>query len=303
MKESKKELGAAMKKVLLFEFERGTGGILAPGRTLPIRCLAWAALLYASVLGFLYVTVFAPQSLKLPTPAYYAVALLMPVVGFILYGLIVRLTERRRATEILFYPSSLIEISVGFVIGFLFLVGVLAFLYTMGFYRVQMGNWSGWFHSFVFDSYVSGLLEELAFRAVLLRLFARMFNPLAGLLISSALFGLAHLTHGTLFQAFEIAFNAGLTMGLLYMLTGNIWMSVGMHIGWDFTEESVLGVNSTRGLLMSTPYPVHSTILTGGSYGPDGSLFAALVGVVFVIGIFYSKRKGWLAFAASHGKH
>ncbi|WP_184418236.1 CPBP family intramembrane glutamic endopeptidase [Rhodanobacter sp. MP7CTX1] len=140
------------------------------------------------------------------------------------------------------------------------------------------------------------MLEELAFRAILLRLFARMFNPVAGLVISSALFGVAHLTHGTPFQALEIAFNAGLTMGIPYMITGRLWMSVGMHIGWDFTEESLLGVNTTHGFLLSTPDPTHSVLLTGGAYGPDGSLFAALVGALFVVGMLYSNKRGWFPF-------
>jgi membrane protease YdiL (CAAX protease family) len=283
----------------LWNFELGSTGFLAAGKTLAIRCFVWAAVLYAITFGFLFASVFAPQWLNLSSPASYATALLLPVIGFGCYWLLVIAVERRRPVELAFRFSSLLDLAVGFVIGFAIMLAILLLVYALGFYRIKLGHLSGWFHSLVYDSYISGMLEELAFRAILLRLFARMFNPVAGLLISSALFGLAHLTHGTPFQALEIAFNAGLTMGIPYMITGRLWMSIGMHIGWDFTEESLLGVNTTDGLLQSMPDPAHSVFLTGGTYGPDGSLFAALVGALFVVGLVYSGRRGWFRLRAN----
>jgi len=288
-----------MKSDHVWNFELGNTGFLAPGKALAIRCFVWAAVLYAVTFGFLFASVFAPQWLNLSGSASYATALLLPVIGFGFYRLLVIVVERRRPLEIAFRLSSLLDLAVGFVIGFAIVLAILLLVYVMGFYRVRLGHLSGWFHSLVYDSYLSAMLEELMFRAILLRLFARMFNPVAGLLISSALFGLAHLTHGTPFQALEIAFNAGLTMGIPYMITGRLWMSMGMHIGWDFTEESLLGINTTDGLLQSTPNPAHSVLLTGGTYGPDGSLFAALVGGLFVVGLIHSGRRGWFRLRAN----
>ncbi len=69
------------------------------------------------------------------------------------------------------------------------------------------------------------------FRATLLRILARAFGARWGLVFSSILFGLAHLTHGTWLAALGITINAGLKMRLLYMATGRLWMSVGLHIG------------------------------------------------------------------------
>ena len=36
-----------------------------------------------------------------------------------------------------------------------------------------------------------------------------------------------------------------------------------------------------------------STILTAGAYGPDGSLFAALIGSIAIFAILYARSKGW----------
>jgi membrane protease YdiL (CAAX protease family) len=72
------------------------------------------------------------------------------------------------------------------------------------------------------------MLEELAFRAILLRLFPRASGPLPGLVLSSLLFGLAHLSHRAWTNAAEIAFNVGLLMGLLYMTIGHLWISMAL---------------------------------------------------------------------------
>ena len=131
------------------------------------------------------------------------------------------------------------------------------------------------------------------FRAILLRILARAFGARWGLVLSSILFGLAHLTHGTWLAALGITVNAGLTMGLLYMATGRLWMSVGLHIGWDFTEGSILGVNNLDGLLRSTPITGRSDFLTGGSFGPDVSVFAYIIGIIAVATILFARAKGW----------
>ncbi|MBB6188582.1 hypothetical protein [Rhodanobacter sp. MP7CTX1] len=126
-----------------WNFELGSAGCLAPGKTLAIRCLAWAAALYAITFGFLFASVFAPQWLNLPSSADYVPALLVPIIGFGFYALLVRVGEKRRPTEIVFKPSSLIELAVGVVVGFAIMVVILALVYAMGFYRVQIGHWSG----------------------------------------------------------------------------------------------------------------------------------------------------------------
>jgi membrane protease YdiL (CAAX protease family) len=216
---------------------------------------------------------------------------------------LIRLVERRAPSEIFFQASSWIDMLVGAVIGIAILSLMMLLLASLGLYSVRLGHGKDWLNSFIFDSYVSGMLEELAFRAVLLRIFARMFNPVAGLLISSALFGIAHLTHATLFQAVEVAFNAGLTLGLPYMLTGRLWMSVGLHTAWDFWEESFLGVNTTDGVLVSVPNLSKSVYLTGGAYGPDGSLLASVIAGLAVVSMLYAGKKGWLRPHVSKASH
>ena len=65
-----------------------------------------------------------------------------------------------------------------------------------------------------------------------------------GFAVSAVLFGAAHLGHGSWLAAAEIAINGGLIMGMLYIVTWGLWMSIGLPAAWDFTEDSFLGVKS-----------------------------------------------------------
>ena len=44
----------------------------------------------------------------------------------------------------------------------------------------------------------------------------------------------------------------GLVTGLLYMVSGRLWTSIGVHTAWDFIEDFVLGVDKRSGLLRTT---------------------------------------------------
>ena len=77
-------------------------------------------------------------------------------------------------------------------------------------------------------------------RAVLLRVFARLCGPVAALLLSSLCFGLAHLSYQSWRDVVLILVNADLPVGLASMMTGRLWLPVGLHLGYDFCEGSLL---------------------------------------------------------------
>jgi CAAX protease family protein len=276
-----------------WQFEPGTSGVLASGRWLWLRAVLWALLLSSGTLVILLATQFLSPWLHLPANSNYATVLLFPIAAFALYAFSIHKGERRLAIEVLPSFAMLRDLTVGALLGFGIISAIVGLLWSLGLYHVEWRRWQHVFDAFLFDSYLSGMLEELMFRAVLLRILARAFGPRWGLVLSSILFGVAHLTHGTWLAALSITINAGLTMGLLYMVTGRLWMSIGLHIGWDFTETSVFGVNSSDGLLLSTPMAGKSDILTGGSFGPDASVLSYIIGIVAVAAILCARGKGW----------
>jgi uncharacterized protein len=274
-----------------WKWDLGSRGVLVPGRWLWLRATAWSALLFSGALFFFFATLMQFPWLHLPHQPK-LVGLLGPVVAFVAYAIAVKKGERRMPEEVIPSSSIAYELIIGALLGFTLMVSMLSLLWILGLYHVQVNHPRNWFSFFVSNSYISGTLEELAFRAILLRLFARAFGPGWGLALSALAFGAAHLSHATLLVGAEISFNAGLTMGLLYMASGRLWMSIAMHIAWDFTEGAVLGVDNHHGLFLSTPVAGKPDLLTGGSFGPDGSLLAALIGTIFIIGILYANSKG-----------
>ena len=267
----------------------GTSGILAQGRWLRLRAIIWAIFLSACALGLFVLTQYLGGWLHLPPNSSYYIVLGIPLLALVGYGLLVAAAEGRRPVEVLLRRGTIAEFTVGALIGFLLLSAITAILWSLGLYKVQANHWRRVFDSFVFNSYLSGMMEELMFRGILLRLLGRAFGLAWGLVLSSVLFGLAHLTHGDWLAVVGITINAGFTMGLLYMATGSIWMSIGLHTAWDFTEVSLLGVNSHNGLLLSTPVAGKSEML---SFGPDASVLSLLIGVLLSAAIVFVWKRG-----------
>ena len=139
-----------------------------------------------------------------------------------------------------------------------------------------------------------GWNEELMSRGYHLQTIASGLNLGWALVISSAIFGALHLTnpHATLMSAAGI-FLAGLLLGYAYLRTGQLWCSIGLHIGWNFCEGVVFGF-PVSGL---TTFRLLDTRIggpdmwTGGAFGPEAGLIvvpATLAGAALLY--FYGRQ-------------
>jgi uncharacterized protein len=261
-------------------FDPGSSGILAPGRLFRTRALLWGLLLFAIVLGFFFASVLGANWIGLRGNWVYLPPIALPVLACGIYAILVRQFERRKPWEIEIGPRLLSDLPFGFLFGGAFITGMWLVLWIFGLYLTHRGVWSRWFSDLVFDSYISAVLEELAFRAVILRILVRVWGARTGIILSSIIFGLAHFSHGSWLGIFGIILNAGITMGLLYVITGRLWMSIGMHLGYDFIETSVLGIGSHHGFLVNVPKPGAPAWLTGGAFGPDAAVPGMLFGLL-----------------------
>jgi uncharacterized protein len=272
--------------------QRGTNGVLAAGRWLWFRAILWATLLFAGAFGFFFSTQYVGSWFHLSQDGIYAAVFGIPVLAFVAYAFAVRVGEKRSPVEVLPNLGAMRELLIGAAIGFMMLCTTTALLWSFGLYQVQLNNGTNVLASFLFGPYLSGMMEELGFRAVLLRIFARAFGNWWGLALSAILFGAAHFGHASLMNVIAIIINGGIIMGLLYMATGRLWMSIGLHTAWDFTEDFVLGVNRHNGLLLSSRVPGKSDLLTGGAFGPDGSALSNTIGILLIFAIVYAWKRG-----------
>jgi hypothetical protein len=148
---------------------------------------------------------------------------------------------------------------------------------------------------------VIGFYEELLFRGYRLQNLIDGLNLTWALVISSAIFALEHLfnPHSSLASTLGI-FAAGFFMAYGWVRTGRLWLSIGLHIGWNFFEGAVFGF-PVSGLTL--PGIIHQTnigpvIITGGSFGPEAGLVMLpmiAIGVVLIWAYTGGKqaRRSW----------
>lgn len=198
------------------------------------------------------------------------------------YALLVRLGEDRWPTEIALRPAAF-QILVGLAIGSAMFAAVMAALAGFGLYEVDYAGaapvWSA-----AGKALEAGVVEELAVRAIMLRLIWRAFGPIPAFLVSAAAFGAGHIANpdSSLFAVLCISLEAGVMLGAFYALTGRLWVSIGVHAAWNFTQGFVFGAavsgrDTGPALASSTAQSDFPNWLTGGPFGPEASLPALVV--------------------------
>jgi len=148
---------------------------------------------------------------------------------------------------------------------------------------------------FLFIFITVGWNEELLSRGYHLQNLASGTNMFWGVLISSSVFGLAHLgnPNATWVSAAGIFF-AGLFLAYGYLRTGQLWLSIGLHIGWNFFEGVIFGFPvSGLDIYRLIRHQIHGPeIWTGGAFGPEAGLIvlpALVVGSVLIY--FYTRDR------------
>ena len=120
-----------------------------------------------------------------------------------------------------------------------------------------------------------GWNEELLSRGYHLQTIASGLNLFWGVVISSAAFGVFHLgnPNATWVSAAGI-FLAGVFLAYGYLRTRQLWLPIGLHIGWNFFEGVVFGFPvSGLDIYALTRITVHGPELwTGGAFGPEAGL-------------------------------
>jgi hypothetical protein len=194
--------------------------------------------------------------------------------------LIVHLGESPR--DDLQLADSLPGLGKGLVAGLVIFTVIVGIAFALGIYKiVGAGDFSGMLAALVGVAIVPAFTEELLFRGILFRWIEEFAGSWAALGLTSALFGLAHILNpgATWFSSFAIAVEAGLLLGAVYMLTRSLWMPIGLHAAWNFTEGPIFGVPVSGGpasgaIRASIAGP---QLLSGGPFGLEGSVIAVVV--------------------------
>ncbi len=215
----------------------------------------------------------------------------LAIAGFAVYVGYARFVERRAVSE-LALPGMGRQLGVGILVGAGLYTACELVLMVLGIYRIDGLNPPSYLIPAIAMAVSSSVYEELLFRGVLYGSVERWFGSWAALVVSSLVFGLTHLLNpqGTLEGALFIAVEAGILLGAAYMLTRRLWLSIGFHMAWNYTQSaifsSIVSGNDPR------PGLIRSTVngpdwLTGGSFGVESSVLALVLctgtGIVMLV--------------------
>ena len=246
----------------------------------------WALLLLASLVLAFVVMIFGKETPSLlPMGWLRSVAAVVCAVAMLaLYALFVRWFEGHPAQDI---PLRRLapETGKGLGVGFFFFVAVVGVMYACRVYRVASFGTdqpSALVNAFFFGI-TTAVGEELLFRGVLFRWVDEKWNFAAALVVSSLVFGLIHLGNSgaTWWSSLAIAIEAGLLLGAAYKCSGTLWLPIGIHWAWNFTQGNFFGINVSGGDVGASliqPEISGPDILTGGTFGAEASVIAVVLG-------------------------
>ncbi|HEY4742468.1 MAG TPA: type II CAAX endopeptidase family protein [Candidatus Acidoferrales bacterium] len=250
-------------------------------------------------IGFILpgILVFAFRLQGKPSDIVFSVRSELPVKAILAFGVFVgtwivaRMEKRplddygmplRRAFGLRFWE--------GLIWGFAMLSAILLIIRASGDFQIDsvaLRGAAAWRYALAWGLvfYCVAIHEEFAFRGYLLFSFARRLKFWRAAILSSAIFAVAHLGNpGENFLGILQVFVTGMIFCLTIRRTGTLWFAVGFHAAWDWAETFFYGTPDSGllgvGRLLNTS--VHgANWLTGGSAGPEGSVMAFLVLIVF----------------------
>lgn len=205
----------------------------------------------------------------------------------------VHLVERRPAAE-LSGRGAVGETGAGIAVGAGLQTACVGAVAALGYFQVTGLNPVSAIVPTLAMAVASGYVEEVVFRGVLFRIVEESLGTWIALALTSLLFGFVHMwnPNATVFSSFAIAMEAGVLLGAAYVLTRRLWLAVGIHFAWNFTQGGIFGGRvsglSMDGLLeseLSGPM-----LLSGGEFGLEASVFGLALGTA--TGVLFLVRAG-----------
>ena len=223
---------------------------------------------------------------------------MIPAV-WLAYWVYVRAVERRPLAE-LSPEGALRELGLGVLVGAALFSAVIAAIALCGAYRVTGTNALLATLPIFAASVTAGVVEEIIARGVIFRIIEDGLGTWAALVISAGVFGLLH--HGnpnaTWISSLSIALTAGLLLGAGFVLTRRLWLVIGIHFAWNYTQGGIFGVavsgHEVAGLLQAELDGPE--LIAGGAFGAEASIFAVLfcVPLAVYLLVLCHRRGRWM---------
>ncbi len=255
----------------------------------------WCLLLFFGAFAFMFIYSFAqlPSFMGIRTGYQIAPLIVGAIILIYAYRFWMIFLEKRDPVETSF-ASLWPDVRLGFGIGFLYFVAITLTMILIGSYRIEGINIDieQILQNF-FLMIVVAIGEEIVFRGIIYRMIADRYNMYVALVVSALLFGFIHITNpgATVWSSFAISIEAGIMLGLAYSYRQTLWVPIGIHLSWNFSQGQIFGYAVSG---MDIPSPIIQPVITGhelvtgGAFGAEASVIAVVLS--FVISYMLYKK-------------
>lgn len=248
-----------------------------------LLCITGGFILFVIIYGIF-------QGLSMTGPIWLQ-AVMRPVSAAVimaLFALWVKKVERK-STSMMLTHKAVQQLGKGFLTGILFFIAVTAVFFISGMAEISFTNPSWAYIGMNLLLYlVVACAEEVIFRGVLFRMIDERFGMWPALVITGLMFGFVHISNpgATVSSSLAISVEAGIMLGAAFKYTGSLWLPVGIHWAWNFTQGNVFGLSVSGGALEESIFRTTLSgpdVLTGGAFGPEGSVITACLGLLLSV--------------------
>lgn len=251
-----------------------------------------------------------PSSVRIP-----ASTLLGAGAALGAYSLFVRLYERRWPAEI--GPTKLPRgLPTGFAFGAALLITSAGLIHAGGWSLVAQtaprADWLRLIGTALAVQFGAAVVEEILLRGVLFRIIEQSLGSWIALVLSALLFGLMHAgnPNATWAAALGLSLQAGVLLAAAYMVSRSLWLPIGLHWGWNAVQAGVVGgtISGHTASAIVTTQPVGPVVLSGGTFGIEGSIVAtgvcaALAAAFCLVAVRLGRTKPGFWIAPTEPRH
>jgi uncharacterized protein len=234
--------------------------------------------------------------LQIGEPGSAVLALAIAAAALAAYVSFVRIVERRRPEE-LDGTGAARELALGLALGGAVFAATMLAICVGASCAIGPGDGLAAAGVALAWAVAAAVFEELAIRGILFRIIEQSLGTWLALLVSAAIFGALHGMNpgATVAGCAAIGIEAGILLAAAFVLTRRLWLPIGLHLAWNFTESGVFGStvsgNPMHGLAATTTSGPE--LITGGAFGPEASIAAvALCLAVAVALLVLGHRRG-----------
>lgn len=221
--------------------------------------------------------------------------LIVTALILVLYSTLYKFYERRAITELSTAGLGK-NLFMGIVIGVASQsLTIFVIILSGGFSMLSINSFTSILPAITM-AFTAAISEEILIRGILFRHLEEKLGSYIALAISALIFGALHLANpnSSLVAGIGIALQAGVLLGAAFIYSKNLWFPIALHFAWNFTQSGIFGAR-TSGNEMSKSFLTTkiegSEIITGGEFGPEGSIQATLFCLIAAIALMALNAK------------